>query len=343
MQSPAENNFTTNSPWFRATEDGVQCLLCPHHCHLRDGKTGICRTHVAKNHELFTTAYGNPCAVHVDPVEKKPLFHFLPGTDCLSIATAGCNLSCRNCQNWEISQRSPSEITASELFPQQVVDTAIKNECLSIAYTYTEPTVFYEYMLATAVIAKAAGIRNLMVSNGYINEDPLRALAKNLDAANIDLKSFSGETYKKFFGGNLQPVLDTLQILKEEGVWLEITHLLIPGITDKPGQLTAMCDWLASHGFADTPLHFSRFYPMFRMTETQATPLPAIEKARKIAQDAGIRYVYIGNVPGNDAQHTYCPACKKPVIERNGFGVTGNHLIGGKCAWCGGSVAGEWT
>ena len=310
------DKYYKESAFYKTRPQGVQCLICPHNCMLRDGMTGNCRARIAKGDKLYSMAYGNPCSVNVDPIEKKPLYHFLPASSCLSVATAGCNLSCKNCQNCEISQRGPGEIPHYELFPEQVAGMAIAKGCDSIAYTYTEPTVFYEYMLDTACIARSMGIKNVMVSNGYINEGPLRALAKKLDAANIDVKSFSGETYKKMFGGSLQPVLNTLQTLKEEGVWLEITTLIIPGHTDQPGMLREMCSWLVGHGFADTPLHFSRFHPMHELASLAATPLSTLEMAAKIAMDAGILFVYIGNVPGTEGQHTRCPGCGKIIIKR---------------------------
>jgi pyruvate formate lyase activating enzyme len=339
---PGMEKFMKESAYYIVTPAGVQCCICPNNCILHEGKTGICRTHAAKDNKLVTIAYGNPCSVQIDPIEKKPLFHFLPGSRCLSLATAGCNLTCKNCQNWEISQRGPGQVSHYELFPAQVVEEAVNNRCESIAFTYTEPTVFFEYTLDTALIARSKGIKNLLVSNGYINEEPLRELAKTIDAANIDLKSFSEETYKNLFGGHLQPVLNTLKILKAEGVWLEITNLLIPGLTDEPGQITDMCEWLVSQGFADTPLHFSRFYPMHKLADTPATPVSTLEMARNIALNAGIRYVYIGNVNGTDAQHTICPACKKPVVERSGYSIISNNIKNGFCRFCHTAIAGVW-
>ncbi len=334
--------YSKESLHYRITPNGVQCQICPNNCMLREGMKGICRTHMALENKLYTIAYGNPCSVHIDPIEKKPLFHFLPASECLSIATAGCNLSCKNCQNWEISQRSPIDVSNFELFPAQVVEEAIKHGCKSIAYTYTEPTVFFEYASDTAIIAKERGIKNLMISNGYINEIPLRALAKNLDAANIDLKSFSGETYKKLFGGSLQPVLNTLLILKEAGVWLEITNLLIPGLTNGEDSLIQMCMWLVANGFAGTPLHFSRFHPMHKLTGIPVTPIQTLEKAREIAISAGMQYVYIGNVAGTTWQHTYCPICKKPVIERFGYSIAANNIKNGVCKFCNTQISGVW-
>ena len=334
--------YMRESSCYAMTQGGVQCLICPNNCTLREGTRGICRTHVARDNKLFTIAYGNPCSVQIDPIEKKPLFHFFPASECLSIATSGCNLACLNCQNWEISQRSPVDSKNYELFPEQVVEAAINSRCQSIAYTYTEPTVFYEYMLDTAIIARSRGIKNLMISNGFINEKPLRELCKTIDAANIDLKSFSAESYEKLFRGRLQPVLDSIQVLKDEGVWLEITNLLIPGLTDDPDVLTRMCEWLAGHGFAGTPLHFSRFHPMHKLTGIPVTPVAMLEKARETAVNAGIRFVYIGNVPGSDAQHTYCPGCNKTVIERYGFSIGAMNLVNESCRFCGTKIEGVW-
>ncbi|MEI6682047.1 MAG: AmmeMemoRadiSam system radical SAM enzyme [Bacteroidota bacterium] len=330
------------SPWFRSEPGGIRCNLCPHHCLLMEGMAGRCKTHVARDGKLFTIAYGNPCSAHVDPVEKKPLFHFLPGSSCFSVATAGCNLSCSNCQNWEISQQGPASLPHTDLLPAEVVEAAVSRGCASIAYTYTEPTVFYEYMADTAEIARAGGLGNLMISNGYISQPPLRKLARYLDAANIDLKSFSAETYKKNFGGHLKPVLDTLQTLQEAGVWLEITNLLIPGLTDDPVETGRMCDWLASSGFAGTPLHFSRFHPMFHLLNHKATPIQTLETARNIAIQAGMKYVYIGNVPGPGMADTVCPSCSHTIIRRSGFSVTANELVGGACRYCGTAIAGVW-
>jgi len=304
--------------------------------------TGQCKTRLAKEGKLFTIAYGNPCSVHTDPVEKKPFFHFLPASSCFSVATAGCNLSCINCQNWEISQQQPASLPYLELFPAQVVEAAISRGCASIAYTYTEPAVFYEYMADTAEIARSRGVKNLMVSNGYICQEPLRKLAGYLDAANIDLKSFSAQTYKDHFGGHLKPVLDTLQTLKEAGVWLEITNLLIPGLTDDPVETARMCDWLVSRGFADTPVHFSRFHPMFRLSNLKVTPLSTLETARDIAIRAGFRYVYTGNVPGTGTEDTVCPSCRHTIIRRTGFIVKANEMADGACRYCGTAIAGVW-
>jgi pyruvate formate lyase activating enzyme len=341
--SGGPGKFSKESPYSVTTPKGVKCQICPNNCILKEGLDSICRTHVVKDGKLYTIAYGNPCSVHTDPIEKKPLFHFLPATSSFSIATAGCNFACLNCQNWEISQQGPNDTRNVELFPEKVVDQALKSGCKSIAYTYSEPIAFYEYMFDTARLARAHGIKNLLISNGYINEKPLKDLSKYIDAANINLKSFSEETYAKLNGGSLQPILNTLKILKAEGVWLEITNLIVPGWTDDLNMIKEMCEWLVVNGFADNPLHFSRFHPLYKLTSLPYTPLETLDKARNIALKTGIRYVYIGNVPGTAAENTFCPTCKKIVIERRGFTILANNLNHDACKFCNAKIAGVWV
>jgi len=334
--------FSKESPYAVVTPKGIKCQICPNNCILKEGIESICRTHQVKEGKLYTIAYGNPCSANVDPIEKKPLFHYLPATRSYSIATAGCNLACLNCQNWEISQQSPKFTRNIDLYPAAVVEEAIRNGCKSIAYTYSEPVAFYEYTYDTARIARSKGIKNLLISNGYINEKPLRDLAVYLDAANINLKSFSDEIYAKLNGGSLQPILTTLKILKETGVWLEVTNLIVPGWTDDLNMIREMCNWLVKNGFKDTPLHFSRFFPMHKLTNLPYTPLRVLEQARELALASGLKYVYLGNVPGTSAESTYCPSCKKVVLERKGFTILTNHLKNNACGFCGAPVAGVW-
>ncbi|MDP1622296.1 MAG: AmmeMemoRadiSam system radical SAM enzyme [Bacteroidales bacterium] len=334
--------FSKESPYAITTPKGVKCQICPNNCILKEGLDSICRTHVVKDGKLYTIAYGNPCSVHTDPIEKKPLFHFLPATSSFSIATAGCNFACLNCQNWEISQQSPKDTRNVDMFPEKVVEEAVKSGCKSIAYTYSEPIAFFEYTFDTAKIARSRGIKNLFISNGYINEKPLHDLCKYLDAANINLKSFSEETYAKLNGGSLQPILNTLKILKAEGVWLEITNLIVPGWTDDLNMIMEMCEWLFANGFKDNPLHFSRFHPLYKLTSLPYTPLATLEKARNIALKTGIRYVYIGNVPGTTFENTYCPSCKKIVIERRGFTIMAKNMNHDSCKFCSTKIAGVW-
>jgi len=335
--------FSKESPNGLVTPKGVRCLICPNQCTLTEGNESICRTKVSKDNKLYTLAYGNPCAVHVDPIEKKPLFQFYPGSRSFSIATAGCNLACLNCQNWEISQKSPKETRNYDLFPEEVVKEAVANRCVSIAYTYSEPTAYYEYVFDTARLAREKGIKNVYISNGYINKKPLRNLAQYLDGANINLKSFSDDIYRNLTGGSLQPILNTLKILKEMGVWLEITNLIVPNWTDNPAMIKEMCKWLVDNGFEDCPLHFSRFFPLHKLTSLPFTPLAILEEAHDIAIDAGIKFVYIGNVPNNKAENTFCPACKKVLQERKGFTILTNNILDGKCKYCETVIPGRWN
>jgi pyruvate formate lyase activating enzyme len=334
LAGPTDNDmskWTREALFYSETPRGVKCLICPNECTLKPGELSDCHNRTNKDGKLYTIAYGNPCAIHIDPIEKKPLNHFLPTSSSFSIATAGCNLACLNCQNWEISQTSPRETRNYDLMPEAVVEQAIKNNCLSISYTYSEPNTFFEYTCDSAKIAREQGIRNVLVSAGYINPDPLRHMLTNVDAANIDLKSFSEEIYLKLNAGKLQPVLDALKIYVEEGVWLEITNLVVPGWTDDLDMIARMCDWLSKNGFRDVPLHFSRFHPTYKLTELPPTPVGTLEKAREI-----------GNVPGHEASNTYCPECGKIVVERKGFQVTTNNLLKGKCKACGTAIPGVW-
>jgi len=320
----------------------VQCELCPNRCVLDEGQHSRCRARMNKGGVLYSLVYGKPCAVHVDPIEKKPFSHFLPGTTAFSIATAGCVLSCKFCQNWQISQARPEDTDTYDLPPDEVVRKAMFYECRSISYTYTEPTVFYEYMYDTAVIAKKYGIKNTMHSCGYINEKPLRKLSKYMNAANIDLKGFTEDFYNRICNGSLKPVLNSLVVLKQEGVWLEITNLVLPTLNDDMKTIREMCKWIKKNLGHDTPIHFSRFYPQYKLDNLPPTPLETITEARKTAMDVGLKYVYIGNIR-HEAENTYCPKCKKMLIEREGYFVKQNNIANGKCKFCSTSIAGVWS
>ena len=280
----------------KSGEGSVMCLLCPHNCVLKEGNKGICRIRFNNNGQLYTMAWNNPCSICIDPIEKKPLYHFLPGTQILSLAIAGCNMRCLNCQNSSISQVSPDTLQSYSLTAQQIVDKAIEYKTESIAYTYTEPTVYFEYMLEIAKEARLRGIKNVMVSNGYINQEPLQELCKYLDAANIDLKTFDSAMHLKLTGAKLQPVLETLKALKKAEVWLEITHLIIPGYCDNLDVFREMCQWLVNEGFWETPLHINRFFPQYKLGESHPTPIATIKAAQKIAQECGLKYIYVGNI-----------------------------------------------
>lgn len=329
--------------FYTLTPRGVKCRLCPHQCNIAEGRTGDCRVRYNQNGKLYTKAWNNPCAVHIDPVEKKPLLHFLPGTNALSLAIAGCNFSCLNCQNWDISQTTPDKTRNYDLTPTQVVNQAQKEGCRSIAYTYSEPVTFFEYTLECSRLARRAGIKNIVVSNGYINPAPLYEWCKVIDAANIDLKAFDDEIYNMLNNGTLEPVLRTLLKLKENGVWLEITNLVIPEWTDDMNMIRRMCQWLAQNGFKDTPLHFSRFYPHYKLNKLQPTPENVLIKARETALNQGLKYVYIGNVPGRNYANTYCPNCQSMVIERLGYNIRQSKIKNGRCQVCGHSIPGIWS
>ena len=283
--------------YYRTLENGqIECLLCPHRCHIANGKTGICRSRRNEDGVLRSEVYGKPCSLAIDPIEKKPLYHFHPGTKCLSIACTGCNFRCLNCQNHEISQVSPSDVGHYDLTPQNVVSLCIEHHCPGIAYTYTEPLTYLEYITDTARLAHQNGLWNILVTAGYICQGPLKDLLPYLDAVNIDLKSFSDDIYQHVNGGHLQPVLDTILAMHNAGVWIELTNLIIPGVNDDLHMIRRMCRWIANNGLSDQPLHFSRFFPRYRMEDVPPTPIHTLNKAKEIAQEEGIQHIYLGNV-----------------------------------------------
>ena len=288
--------MTTCKYYHTLSDSQVECQLCPHHCHIANGRTGIC--HSRRNHDgvLVSEVYGRPCSLAIDPIEKKPLYHFHPGTTCLSLACTGCNFRCLNCQNHEISQVSPAEAGHYDLTPEQVVSLALEHRCPGIAYTYTEPLTYLEYITDTARLACEAGLWNILVTAGYVCQQPLRDLLPFLDAANIDLKAFSDDIYRQVCGGHLQPVLDTIMAMHDAGVWIELTNLIIPGVNDDMLMIRQMCQWIASRGLADTPLHFSRFFPRYKMLDVPPTPIRTLQEAKQIALEEGLKYVYLGNV-----------------------------------------------
>ncbi|MFH1932775.1 MAG: AmmeMemoRadiSam system radical SAM enzyme [Pseudomonadota bacterium] len=343
-------NDAPPKPWkwsieaFHYATDGtnVQCQICPNRCILAPGDRSICRSRVNIGGKLYSLAYGNPCSIHVDPIEKKPLFHFYPGTSIFSIATAGCNFRCLNCQNWEISQRKPEEVRFTELFPTNVVEAAKKNEAPSIAYTYSEAITYYEYMYDTAKFAREASLKNVLVSNGYINKGPLLKLARYLDGANIDFKSLDNRIYQYLNGGTLQPVLNTFKTLHGEGVWFEIATLVVPTYVDDPEMVKKMCGWILKELGPDYPLHFLRFFPQYKLTRLPHTPVTILEQFRDLALKEGIRYVYLGNVPGHEGCHTYCHNCRKVLVVRKGYPLSKFNIENGRCKFCKTSIPGRW-
>jgi len=325
-------------------DNSVQCKTCPNRCKLPEGGRSHCRSKVNEDGKLYSYTYGNPCAVHVDPIEKKPLFHFLPSTKAFSIATAGCTFRCLNCQNWNISQERPEDVRNYEMMPQTVVDSAKKKNCSSIAYTYTEATSYFEYMYDTSEIADKEGIKNLYITNGSINEGPLRALCKVIHAANVDVQAFDEDIYNELCQGSLEPVLNTLKVMHEEGVWFETTHLMVPEWTDDLDKVREMCEWMVANDLSNYPIHFSRFHPAYKLAHLPATPIATLEKAREIALESGMKFAYIGNVPGHEAENTFCPGCGKMIIKRSGYNIEKNEVDPetGKCKLCGAEIAGVW-
>jgi pyruvate formate lyase activating enzyme len=343
-QAPQKGLVRTKlSPLYKPLGGGaVGCELCPRECRIPLGRRGFCKVRENRDGKLFSLVCGNPCAIHLDPIEKKPLFHVLPSSTTLSIATAGCNLHCKFCQNWEFSQASPEEVYSYDAPPELIVRKAKEMGARSIAHTYVEPTVFYEYMLEVGGVARQAGLMNVMHSNGFINPAPLQNLCRILDAANIDLKAFSESFYQELCSGALSPVLDTLKTLKEQKIHVEITNLVIPTKNDDLSEIQEMCLWIKKDLGQETPLHFSRFYPLYQLTKIPPTPVSVLEKAREVALSTGLEYVYIGNVPGHEAWNTYCPGCKKPIIQRTGYMIREIRMKEGKCGYCGRPIPGIW-
>jgi pyruvate formate lyase activating enzyme len=326
--------------WEKLGRDRVHCFLCAHHCHINEGKKGICQVRRNRGGVLFSQTYGRIIAEHVDPVEKKPLYHFYPGSSAYSISAPGCNFRCLWCQNWEISQEPREEqlVFGPETPPEDVVADAVRTHCRSIAYTYTEPTMFTEYALDCARLAREAGVANVYVTNGFMTAEMLDAFYPYLDAANVDLKAFRDATYQELIGGKLQPVLDTLLKLKSQGVWVEVTTLIIPGVNDSEAELGDIARFLAENLGPDTPWHVSRFFPTYKLTDVAPTPLDTLRLAEEIGRAAGVRYVYVGNARANG--DTLCHACGHLLIRRTGFSVVANEVREGRCPACGAAIAG---
>jgi pyruvate formate lyase activating enzyme len=326
----------------RMADGRVRCELCAYRCIIRPGSRGICQVRENRDGTLYTLVYGRTISAAVDPVEKKPLYHFYPGSKSYSIATPGCNYRCRWCQNSEISQmpRERHLIMGKPFAPEDIVAGATRAGCKSIAYTYTEPTIFFEYAYETAKLAHRLEIANVFVTNGFMTAAALEMIEPYLDGANVDLKAFREETYRRYVKARLRPVLDSLIRMKRGGIWIEVTTLVIPGINDDPAELREIARFIAQELDPDTPWHISRFFPHFRMTDVPQTPIETLLQAARIGASEGLRYVYLGNTPGLDAGQTLCPGCDRLVIERSGYGIVRNSIREGRCNDCGTEIAG---
>lgn len=319
----------------------VQCNLCPNRCILSEGQIGLCKARKNIDGELYSMTYGKVSSVHVDPIEKKPFFHVLPGSKAFSIATTGCNLRCSFCQNWQISQVFSWEAQTQEATPEQVVEAAVQSRAESIAFTYNEPIIFYEYMLDIAKLAKQQGLKTVVVSAGYINPEPLRELLPYLDAYKVDLKAYKESFYQKLTGGHLAPILETMKIIKQSGTWLEIVNLLIPGENDSEEEIREMAKWIKENVGDEVPLHFSAFHPMYKLQNLPPTPPETVIKAREIAMEEGLKYVYVGNISYPEGESTYCPESGEVAIERKSYFILSNNLKNGQCP-TGEKIPGVW-
>ena len=334
---------TREASWYRKLEEGrIECQLCPQGCKVADRERGTCGNRENRGGTYYTLVHSLACAVHVDPIEKKPFFHVLPGEKALSFSTAGCNVECKFCQNWEISQFRPEQVPAYYLPPEELVTTATRTGSKLTAATYGEPVVFWEYVRDVAIAANAAGLRPTVVSNGFIQEQPLREIVPLLSAIKVDLKSFSDEFYRQQVRGKLEPVLRTLQVIREVGTWFEIVVLLVPTLNDSEAEIEALAAWVVGNLGPDVPVHFTRFHPTYRLTELPPTPVATLERSWSIARDQGLHFAYLGNVPGHPGENTVCPGCGKILIRRMGFRILEMSLVDGTCPNCGRSIPGVW-
>ena len=329
--------------FYRKLDGGkVECYLCAHNCNIADSGFGICGVRQNIGGSLYTLCYGEAIAAHIDPIEKKPLYHFLPSSNSYSIATIGCNFKCGFCQNWQISQSTKKEhplYKNKEFMPEDIVKEARENNCRSIAYTYTEPTIFFEYAYDTAKLAKEAGIYNVFVTNGYMSRDALDAISPYLDAANVDLKSFRDGFYKRICKAHISPVLDSIRYMKKLGIWVEVTTLIVPGENDSEEELKDIARFIAGVD-ENIPWHISRFHPDYEFTQYSSTPLEVLRRAENVGKSAGLRYIYLGNAA--QETNTYCYNCGSPLVKRMYFSVLENNIRRGKCLYCGADIAGLW-
>jgi pyruvate formate lyase activating enzyme len=321
----------------------IKCKLCPRECVIDEAERGYCGVRENRGGTYYTLVHSRVVTAHIDPIEKKPFFHFLPGAVAFSLATAGCNVNCKMCQNWEISQVRPEQVRSLFLPPNKLTGIAQENHCPVIAYTYSEPVVFAEYVLDGAEAARAAGLRSVVVSGGYIQDEPLKKLSARVDAIKIDLKAYSEKFYKEIVNGELKHVLEALVTLRKTGVWNEIVYLVIPTLNDSDAEFQGLARWVKSELGPDVPLHFSRFHPEYLLKNLPPTPVETLERAKAIADAEGLHYVYIGNVPGHPAESTYCPHCHKKIVDRTGYTIAGVYIHHGKCKFCQTTIPGVWA
>jgi len=328
--------------WHRLQDGRIQCDLCPRYCKLHEDQRGLCFVRARTDDQIMLTTYGRSSGFCIDPIEKKPLNHFLPGTPVLSFGTAGCNLTCKFCQNWNISKARALDRVQEHASPEAIAEAAAANGCRSVAFTYNDPVIFLEYAVDVAQVCRARGVKTVAVSAGYVSPEPRRELFRHMDAANIDLKGFTEGFYKNLCSGRLQPVLDTLEYLKHSTeVWLEITTLLIPGENDSPAEIEALSRWVMKRLGPDVPLHFTAFHPDWKLLDTSSTPPATLRMARRIGKEAGLRYVYTGNIHDPEGQSSYCHACNAALIERDGYDlISWNITENGRCQSCGAACAG---
>jgi len=338
-----DSRFVAEAHFYeRLPNKKIKCKLCPRECTVGDRERGYCGVRENRDGVYYTLVHSRVCAAHVDPVEKKPLFHYLPGSLAFSLATAGCNVNCKFCQNWDISQSRPEQVQSVYTPPKKVAELAAQWRCESIAYTYSEPVVFSEFLMEAADAGHEAGIRSVVVSNGYIQDEPLRAAYGKMDAVKIDLKAFTDSFYQKIVAGQLKPVLDTLVTLRKMGKWTEIVYLVIPTLNDSEQEFRGLASWIKANLGTDVPLHFTQFHPDYLLKNLSITPIPTLERARDIARAEGLHFVYVGNVPGHPAEHTYCPRCQRILVERMGFEIRQMVIRNGACPTCKQPIPGVW-
>jgi pyruvate formate lyase activating enzyme len=338
-----EQKFVIEAQYYeKLPNKKIKCVLCPRECVIDDRERGYCGVRENREGTYYSLVYARPCTYHADPIEKKPLFHFHPGSNAFSIATAGCNVNCKFCQNWEISQSRPEQIRSIYMPPEKTAKLAQNYDCISIAYTYSEPTIFYEYMIDTAKAGHKNDVKSVVITAGYIQQKPLIELCKNVDAIKVDLKSFREKYYHDVVNGELKPVLDSLVTMKKMNVWTEIVYLVVPTLNDSDQEFLDLCKWIKQYLGKDVPIHFTRFHPQYLLKNLPVTPTNTLNKAKEIGDAEGLNYVYVGNVPGHPAESTYCPKCREKVVNRIGYTIRELNINKNKCKFCDTEIAGVW-